>query len=406
MSLSQIIREELLELGWRQNWWAVIFAVIAVSPAIGAIPNTQSLYYIALFICFLGVVSRRTTLCALMAFVLIAGALSILVSNPPSFFHSWLRFGLFCLVAITASPLVQSPEIRSFRFATLITMLKLCVLIGVISFIFYFMGINYMQDIYEVGYLESAGLFGGITRQSMLLGPMCGLASIYLIYKALKTRAIWYWIAAIPCIGCVLFAASRSAFIALIIGVLATVCLSAKSLRNLTRILFGLLLVGMLSFPMWRSALSGLEEKQRRNIDNGSLTISRNDKWANRIEEFSAKPIFGIGFGACDLNNKQDYSVATGTVEPGSSWLGVLSMTGLMGFIPLMLLVIASFRNAINVRSDDAALLMGLLVFISIHMAAEGYLIAGGSQLCILAWLIISCCYDIKYRRASRVESI
>ena len=35
---------------------------------------------------------------------------------------------------------------------------------------------------------NEVGLFGGLTRHSMLLGPISGIGAIYLSYQALQTR--------------------------------------------------------------------------------------------------------------------------------------------------------------------------------------------------------------------------
>lgn len=46
---------------------------------------------------------------------------------------------------------------------------------------------------------------------------------------------------------------------------------------------------------------------------------------------------------------------------------------------------------------DKKMLFTGLFTFVLIHMVAEGYILSGGSFLCIVSWLIIGCAYDYRF---------
>lgn len=48
MGLFQVLRNELNELDWEKNKLVILFAFIALSPTIYAIPNTQTFYYVTL----------------------------------------------------------------------------------------------------------------------------------------------------------------------------------------------------------------------------------------------------------------------------------------------------------------------------------------------------------------------
>ena len=92
---------------------------------------------------------------------------------------------------------------------------------------------------------------------------------------------------------------------------------------------------------------------------------------------------------------------STGTIETGSSWLAVLSMTGIIGFIPFLIIIYKSVKRVWSKKKTniEASLYLGLIVFLSIHMLVEGYIFAGGSVVFFIAWLIISCCYEIEVKR-------
>lgn len=397
MSIFSIIKSEIRELDWKHSWWPVLFGIVAISPTIGAIPSTTPLYYAMLILTGLLFLTKSLGTCSLMVVFLVACYASVLFGHPAEFFQSHIRVVVYTIVLLVASPLIQSDYVRNFRQKSLYVILKACVLVAIISFVFYFLGINYMRALSEdITYIGNAGLFGGLTRQSMLLGPMSGIATVYCGYKALRTKQKWYWLAAVPCIACTMFAASRSAFLAAIAGILAMFYTFAKSKSQFMRIIFSVMVIGAVTLPLWDSAMDGLQEKNQRNVETGSALSSRNEKWDNRIEEFKSSPLTGVGFFSCDTRNVEDYSLAGG-IEPGSSWLAILSMTGLFGFIPFCLLMRNSIRNVWRRRTEESALLMGLIAFISLHMLAEGYIIACGSPFCFMAWLIIACSYDRQY---------
>ena len=250
----------------------------------------------------------------------------------------------------------------------------------------------------EILDVSKVGGFGGLTRHSMLLAPMSTFALVYICYKALPTKNLWYWFLCIPCAACILFAASRSAFLSGCFGILTMIYVFAKKKTQLVKIFVSLFIAITISFPLWSSALKGLEQKQLGNIESGGMTSSRNTKWNNRIYEFWENPVTGMGFCACDQQFINDYDKTTGTIESGSSWLAVLSMTGLLGFIPFMILMYRSVKNILFYKTKDSPLLIGLLSTLVMHMFAESYIVAGGSQLCFIAWMIIGCSFDNKYR--------
>lgn len=399
MTINQLIRSEFAELDWKHNKWPLLFGLVAISPALGFIPSTQSLYYVLLVFTFLLSLKNHKQTTGLCFIFFIACLVSIVLnaSKIAPVFTPWTRLGLFAIVFSVGSPLMQSEKSRDYRLKILHIMVLMCVLIAVGSFVGYFFGINYMRVLNDDSYINTAGIFGGLTRQSMLLGPMSGIGTVYCGYKALTTKSKLYWLIAIPCAACTMFSASRAAFLSAIAGILAVTYAYSRSGVQFIKTFVSVLIVGSLTFPLWNSALDGLEEKNERNISSGSQISSREGKWDNRIEEFHSSPLCGIGFCTVDPKYTEDYNY-NGGIETGSSWLSVLSMTGLCGFIPFCILVYQAIVNVWKRRTRESALLMGLIAFVLLHMLAEGYIFFGGSSLCFLAWLIIACSYDNKFR--------
>ena len=83
------------------------------------------------------------------------------------------------------------------------------------------------------------------------------------------------------------------------------------------------------------------------------------------------------------------------TIESGSSWLSVLSMTGIIGFLIIMRIYSKSVISAYKFGKDP--LLISILTLLSVNMFTEGYIFFGGSFLAFLFWITIGVCSDKKY---------
>jgi O-antigen ligase len=155
-----------------------------------------------------------------------------------------------------------------------------------------------------------------------------------------------------------------------------------------------ILFVGMLTYPLWDDFMAGIESKSSTQSELGAYG-SRTEKWTARLIEFGSSPIVGIGYASVD-SRLDDVGVG-GVIEPGSSWLAILSMTGIIGFILVISILIKPLRYLKSHPTPYNALLLGLMAYVCTHMISEGYIFAGGSALCFIAWLIFGCCSDARY---------
>ena len=149
-----------------------------------------------------------------------------------------------------------------------------------------------------------------------------------------------------------------------------------------------------LSYPLYSDFAQGVITKQQANEASGGTFSSRDVKWKNRIAEFEKSPLCGIGFASISLDTEEGgMTNRTGVVEPGSSWLAVLSMTGILGAIPIALLLIGTlFRllKKIRIQANYNLVILFVLLFVCIvHQFFEGYALAGGSYLCFFFWLLL-----------------
>ena len=119
---------------------------------------------------------------------------TIISAMPDPVFRSWERLGLFVLLYLVASPVLQAEYIRMLRRKMLFYIIFICVILSIGSFIGYFLGINFCTiNLKEVtDYQGVAGHFSGLTKQSMYLGPISGISAIYFLDKFLFKKKILF----------------------------------------------------------------------------------------------------------------------------------------------------------------------------------------------------------------------
>lgn len=388
--------------GFNQSkWLPLITAYVVLSGIIG--PGIHYQYLHLPFIVIGLLLSLKGGLKVEIAplLLLLYLPLNIAVAKPDGIFNSWLRLALFYAVFVFASPLLRGNNLGVYRKKILTGILFICVLLGLGSFVCYFFGVNYMLNQYDgsimLDYQGSSGKFGGLMIQSIVLGMVCGLGMLYLLYRALnqnKKNRIWYYLGIIVLALTLLISASRSALLSAITGMLMMLFQANKKRGKFIQALIVIIFLGMLTYPLWEQYTAGLATKRSVDMEQGTYG-SRTGKWTARITEFKSSPIYGIGFASID-DRLDDIGIG-GVVEPGSSWLGILSMTGIIGLILVVIILIKPFQFLRAHPTPYNALLLGLLVFICTHMASEGYIYAGGSPLCFTAWLIFGCCNDARY---------
>ena len=379
--------------------WPILFVAILVSSFIGGVPDTGNLYYVVFIInFFLMVFKRKKTEMNIMWFLLFL-PLSIYFGQPDPLFKSWQRLGAFSLIMISVSPLIQNESSRRFRSTCLRIVLISSVIIGIISFAFFFLGINYMERYDSTEYIERVGMFGGLTKHSMILGPVASLGAIYCLFQLLTTKKRYYLLFAIPCMGSVLFAASRLAFASMIAGMVVLLLIYSKRKSYFLKVLLMVSAVLFVTYPLFEKGMERIEQKQQNNIESrGKALSSRDLKWEHRLEEFRSSPIYGIGFCSIDTRYVSEYDEGNGGVEPGSSWLAVLSMTGVFGMLLFIGIIVKGVYIALKTKCDESMLRFALLMFFLVHFIGEGYIFSAGGVLCVYAWLVIGCCYDLKYQ--------
>ena len=260
-----------------------------------------------------------------------------------------------------------------------------------------------MKNQADMPHIGHAGLFGGLINHSITLGIISGIAICGLLYVTI--RKSWKYLFLIfPCLCSIFFAASRGALIATICSVIIMLLFSCKNYL-LRKKVFKLLLIAipvLLYLIANTNVLEGINQKNSSNT--GNLLSSREYKYTARIEEFKSSPILGVGFCAIDDNGNDSFNEETGGIEPGTSWLALLSMTGLIGFSLFIYIYIGCFKILITADTNNSLLLVGLLSYFGVNMFSEGYILSAGSPLCFLLWLVIGCSVDLLFIKKNYYE--
>ena len=360
-------------------------------------PNSILYYGIPLLIFFILSHKGETTFdFSILVFVFIC-FVSILTSQAEKYFYQYERFLGFVVILVCLSSLFKNGALVNFRLSLFTYVFYLLIAVTIISFIGSISGFYVIEDI-------RGGLIGA-SRHSMSLGTFAGLTLIFSLKQIIDhsqtvlKKYVWVAILIISILT-IFISGARSALISAIIGSLFFL---VKYFRNDKKRLFNVLMATVFiliaTSSFWLAYTTVMDSKMNRDNTETSLTSSRDGLWNDRINEFISSPLLGVGFGSIDVSISKDtpFNKITGTLEPGSSWLFLLSSTGLFGFFSFLFLLISKMIRIYTVKNDDSfnSFILGILIFFTIHMFAEGYLLSCGELTFCLFWLTIG----INYRK-------
>jgi|GEM_PF-420478 len=366
--------------------------------------NLGNAYYGILIVIFplLVFLGKKYRFNYLMIWFVLASFISILLNDIPSFFQPYQRFIAFILVMGLVGPLIRNTSLNNFRIKLFNILNQGVLILVVLSFFGIAAGLPIM-----IG----RGGFAGFFKHSMMLGPMAAVAMLVAIHRAYTTdkkkkRWLFLGCAALAFITSVA-AGSRAALLAGVSGGLFYFYkINQGKITRFVRTVIIIVAIGIFSFPLWEPYTERIMGKMAYSEQQGDLLLTRSAFWEIRIREFRSSPLLGVGFASVDtsiLDNR--YDATGGNVEPGSSWLAVLSMTGLLGFIPFLLLILKyiCFLFKENNNKIQSAYLGGMIFLFIVHMMAEGYVLSAGSGLFFYFWLIMG---NIEIFRKEQIKNI
>lgn len=304
--------------------------------------------------------------------------------------YSSVKLLVLAIVISVLSPLIRSQRSRTFREHLWETLCWSAVVITLLSILWKVTNLPGPVLYIKEGY-------PGITSHAMLFGPIAGIASVSLLARILAGKKYWLIFLPILCYMASFASASRAAIAATTSGVFLILMLAIKKghLRTLIRLLFPIVLIAvifMLIFP--EEEFIGFLEAD--TLTRKGFLNSREGLWEARLMEFRENPILGLGVGMSEsagrfVHERGGLFGFAGTVEPGSAYLVVLSMTGVLGALSLIIVIgteLISLRKwwkFIEITRKYELVGIGSLLFV--HATAEGWIFGPGSIICIFFWL-------------------
>lgn len=362
-------------------------------------PVHINIYYSIMFIGLLSFIFHRVEKINfyILIFIIIS-LISIFYNEIPAIFRSDLRLLSFILVSSLVGPLFTSIEIHFVRVRMFMLINKLLIFFSALSFFVYLFKINFNYS--NTSY--SSGLF----NHSLILGPLTSVSLLIVLnlllnknIKLLNTKFKFsLYIIAFLLFLSLLISSSRSSIIGFSIGFLFLIFYINKgNFTNFMKTIFIPFFLILITFPFWSLYTKGVQEKFNKEDLTSTTTTqllnSRKNHWDARMYEFKSSPIFGVGFASADINSPigVGFNLDTGGLEPGSSWLAILAMTGIIGIIPFIIYFIKIFVFFLKNRESDNqyGLLFSIFVFFILHMFSEGYFLASGSFLFFYVWLLL-----------------
>ncbi|MCU0784784.1 MAG: O-antigen ligase family protein, partial [Verrucomicrobia bacterium] len=322
-------------------------------------------------------IGRRTTVMPLGLLLVVAALVGSAMSLLPE--QSLPKWAGWALLVMVAGPGVSSEAARQLRASAWRTMRLWLLAVGVVSAGWFFLRLPVL----------GFGDFTGVMMHSMLVGPMAGMGAVYALNFAITRKSVkWASLAALCVVPC-MASGSRVAVGALAVAI-AAVLLGRFRLSHFAWLAVVVLVSAHFFGRLPFESDSVLNEMTRKLSEKG-LVNSREDLWRDRLQEFKTHPFFGVGVGMAEGAGQAVDEEGMVNVEPGSSYLALLSMTGGAGAAALACLVIqlgllVKAKSA-QIPRERLAELMGIGAFLAVHAVAEGWILGVGSPLCFIFWL-------------------
>lgn len=314
--------------------------------------------------------------------------------------HSLFRYSGWLIMMLAVGPVFTGAGAAAFRRTALSAMVWMAHLVAWLSLAWIAAGLPVM----------GFGIYTGVMYHVMILAPLSAVSAIAAMARSMSARSVRWLLLAAPGVILVLLCGSRAAAFGLVSGIIMLCLLRLQRAGVLVGL--AVLLLGVFVAADFEGAMRQfggiLPEKTSERLVERDLLQTRLGTWQARIDEFASSPVAGVGFArdqyALALARLQG-EVSIDSVEPGSSYLGVLSMTGALGAVGIGILLADLawlwLRRRVPSGGSEHLLLLGLVSFFAMHMVAEGYVLAVGSPLALTLWLTLGHCMDLGLERSA-----
>ncbi len=238
--------------------------------------------------------------------------------------------------------------------------------------------------------------FCGIFKVGMVLSPVSAIIAITSAFLLLEGKCkikpflngLILFTGIIMCVA----GGSRIASVGLFLSLASLLIIKRHVLAQMlhSRLAIAMALSGtILLIASSPYALSVIRHKNMIGESHGSLFYSRERLWHDRIEEFASSPLTGIGY-ANEFPSERNKGSLT-EIEPGSSWLALMSYGGLVGLGCFLWFSSSLARMLYRIRDDGRfPICLAILLFLVINAFTEGWLMFAGSIIFPVFWLATS----------------
>lgn len=390
---------------------ALLVALVEVgrlSGHLGVVGRYVSSPVVFLLFCLIPVLalfkSRRFTINYMLMLFFVACAVSLIFNHPLINYMSSLRLCLFFAMLCLLSPLVESASLRLFRDYMWRYLMFLCQFVVIMSLVVYVITVVF----------GDRGRLLLIVAHPIMLSTLAAMVGVVMTWRFLsrenrvsRLSQLFDALSLVAAIIVMVWGGARGAIISFVVAEIYVFVTLSHRLRSGRWVLISVVAAIVFAIFIGGDVTYRVKKKFEIGKENNSIIFSRKQLWKSRIEEFMESPVIGIGF-----TNATRYSSLVGNVravcinrpdrkeEPGSSWLCVLSNTGIVGF---MLLVCwnAELLRVVRRRrrnGDINAVKFGaLLLFFLVDGFFEGWVLYAGSFTFFLYWLLTSRIMDYRW---------
>lgn len=326
----------------------------------------------------------------------VACAISLIFNHPMVNYMSTLRFCLFFVMLVLLSPLVDSRSLRQFRSYLWRYTVLLCQLVVILSLVLY------LVTLMTCG---KGRLFLAVCNP-ITLSTVSAIVGVILSYRLIKNYSkcsIWILtfdiVSLFASILLMIWAGSRSAVIGFTVAEIYIFATCFRYWKAARMVIIAIVASVFLSSMMGGDVTFRVVKKFEIAREHNSIIFSRKQLWLARIDEFLESPVVGVGFANVTRystlydNEVVKFADPDKNIEPGSSWLNVLSTTGIIGFAILACFNIRLLREVRRRRRAgdmDVVECGALLLFFIAEGFFEGWMLYAGSFLFFIYWLLTS----------------
>ena len=269
----------------------------------------------------------------------------------------------------------------------------LSVIIVVVSYLLFVFG---LVSIEQMDLYQERGIYTGSTANNEmgLLGAMSILFILVFLYKHFYLLKLWEKVVLFGCLYCGI---SMMALASSRMGLICTLVSVTFAIYRMSRKRFSKFIIAIILFCLVVSFVSNfmgdkftvMLKKNKGQVDQIDIN-SREEMWQARLDEFKESPIFGVGFAYMKYGWGQGMaSTQSGRIESGSGWLSVLSQTGMLGGVCLLVIVLPCIVFLFRNKSDSYvnAWYSGMCMLFILQPITEAYITTVGALLGCLFWL-------------------